>query len=183
MPVSREMDSNGSFAGPCVSLNARNVLEDEVPNTTAIGALIFRCLELNNSQFVFKAGTINTENLETACEDIPLFSISAEEEEDRAFLPLGDKQSFCMDGNCVFFEAMNQTVLLSAFILEDEVETIRAEEIEVPFLITEVLYEFDGLLEAFGKALLDAFTSNINDPLVLRTQVFLGSAETNCSFI
>eukprot|EP00178_Gracilaria_changii_P008588 TRINITY_DN25975_c0_g1_i1.p2 TRINITY_DN25975_c0_g1~~TRINITY_DN25975_c0_g1_i1.p2 ORF type:complete len:207 (-),score=39.58 TRINITY_DN25975_c0_g1_i1:793-1413(-) len=181
MPVLNVTDHNDTGTETCLVIDARSVFEDEVPTTIPASVLLLGCVEAENTTFTFNAGKINMGTLAMECKDVPLFSL--DEGDENTTLPLRDMPLSCVNETCVAVSAVNQTVFLSALLSEEEVETLREEEIEIPFLVTEVLYDFEDMLEQFALSLIDAFLKSFTDPIALRTVVFLGSAEKNCSLV
>ncbi|CAN8069925.1 unnamed protein product [Agarophyton chilense] len=162
----------------CLVISGRDVLHEEFPNTTLAGVLLLRCVIIEDFKFIFRAGKIDPRTLATECQDAPLFSFV--EEEDREDLPIEDKPSLCIEGECVIYAAENSTVRLSQFLLEEDISEIRSKGTKISFLVTDLLFDFEGLLGTFAKSLLLAFKNNVNDPLALRGLVFLASDEARC---
>ncbi|KAI0560086.1 hypothetical protein FGB62_126g013 [Gracilaria domingensis] len=167
---------------PCLVLNGINVLDGMFKTGFATGATIFRCGTKVESTVTLFAGNTSLETFETLCGDTPLFSF--DEESGVVNMTAFGLPFTCSDTLCAFYAIMGQDVLLSGAISPGDVEAIAAAaDLEIPFLVTELLYDFDeGMGEEFALAIINGFETSVTDPLLLRGVTFLATVETTCLF-
>ncbi|CAN8064802.1 unnamed protein product [Agarophyton chilense] len=176
LSFSTAITSEFDHTEPCIRVDSATGVAETFETSSESTILLERCAKTDNLTTIFRAGTIGLDTLWIECGERELISVKGE---GRVEALLGDKPVVCDAGGCVAYNIFNRTVDLSAFLLEERVESIRMSNRSIPFLRTTMLSEFERSGDEFAMLMLSAFMRNINDPFRLRVLLFLESTTSN----
>lgn len=161
---------------PCSVVNSRTVYGTFSESIETFSVLT-TCATNVEGIITHFAGNYSLDSSSLICSESPIISYNFSSFTNRT---LGNSLTVCASESCVAVFSERDTVFLSVALIESEVEIIRNKNIPIAFVETKVFFVFDGLLEQFASDLVQAYSEDITDSLVLRSKVFIGTKSDLC---
>eukprot|EP00178_Gracilaria_changii_P012150 TRINITY_DN3431_c0_g1_i1.p1 TRINITY_DN3431_c0_g1~~TRINITY_DN3431_c0_g1_i1.p1 ORF type:complete len:285 (+),score=35.23 TRINITY_DN3431_c0_g1_i1:135-989(+) len=166
----------------CLMLNGKNVISEPFSFDFEAADALFACSVKNGGLVTHYPAKLSLFRSEFVCEESALISYIDDDnpvQRSPFHLPF-----VCVGDFCVFYSSIGDRVFLSAAVLPEEApELAEKREVRIPFLATEVLFDFDDdMVKKFGEAQATAFGEGVTGSVDLRAMSFLGVKKAPCRF-